>query len=338
MKLARSLFEYLERRLGAPLGSGPEYVFHCPACLEREGSESNKRKFALNIDNHRGRCFRCDFKFRSMESLFRYMNRGTLTVEERVLLRKEPPLVSTSVLATVTSILARDVESSSVSAPKPERLLREFEPLHGAGAKRKTARRALTYLEGRGVSAEEIERFDLRYASTGRYAGYIIFPVRVHGEQVYWTSRYAGEHPRGIKSQNPPKAKGNYSRRHCLLNFDAVFGASFVTLVEGPFDTMAARNGLGTLGVEVSDAQFALIESLVEAGLEELCLGYDPGSGKQQDKVRARLADVVPKISDLGLTFGDVAARRSELRRLYKQRKFGDPSIARRVGARLSRK
>ena len=52
----------------------------------------------------KGRCFRCDFKFRNLEQLFRYINGGFVKPLERVLLRREPPLVVESVKKTVKSL------------------------------------------------------------------------------------------------------------------------------------------------------------------------------------------------------------------------------------------
>ena len=52
------LLRYLEKRLGSFTGSGPEYQFWCPFCIDRVGDESSKRKLRFNdakcgwIDKH----------------------------------------------------------------------------------------------------------------------------------------------------------------------------------------------------------------------------------------------------------------------------------------------
>ena len=109
------LADYLGRRLGVPSGRGAELLFYCPACIDRIGSDGDTKKFAINIDKQKGRCFRCGFKFREMEKLFRYINGGHVTPQERIILRVEPPMVLTTVRQAV-----RDLFRQSIEASRPE--------------------------------------------------------------------------------------------------------------------------------------------------------------------------------------------------------------------------
>lgn len=338
MKQARTLLEYLDRRLGAHVGNGPDYSFHCPACLDRTGSESNKRKFGVNLDRRVGHCFRCGYKFGGMPALFRCINGASgLTMEERILLREDPPIVHTSVKRAVRNVfngarVAPDVRLVRHRLPVGYRKLSEVD------CSKMPWKRAHRYLLGRGFTDRDIRKFELGYVTRGRYSRYIIFPLRLDGEIVYWTSRYAGDHPRGIKSQNPPKRLGYYSRDHVLLNFDRVRGKRFAMLVEGPLDTVAAINGLGALGNRLSPFQLRLVDRLVEEGLEELCLALDPDAGAEIDEAHAALSERVPKLTTLLLEFGDPASRRAELRALCEGRVEGALSLAQRVRSRLSAK
>lgn len=339
MKQARTILDYLDRRLGGHAGGGPEYVFHCPACVDRLGSEGSKRKFAINLTKRRGQCFRCEFKFRDIHALFRQLNGGSLTMEERILLRDDPPIVVESVRRTVMRTFYKEHENSR--APRKlrrHRLPPGFTRLDDVDTTKMPWKRAVTYLNGRGITREDITNFGIGYVSRGRYARYLVFPLTIDGELVYWTSRYTGNHPRGIKSQNPKKDDGYYGREHVLLNFDRVMGQSFAMLVEGPLDTVAAINGLGALGSKISPFQIALIDRLVENGLRELCIALDPGEGTEIDRTRAILVEHVPTVSTLLFTHGDPCSRRAELPELVAGRVSGALTLAQRVRSRLATK
>jgi hypothetical protein len=330
VKIARSLLEYLDRRLGRHAGNGPEYVFPCPACIDRMGSDSNKRKFAVNINSRRGQCFRCEYKFRDIEALFRYINAGRLTIEEKILLREDPPIVVGSIAATVRRILYKAGEQSK--ALRPSALPREYEPLTLANVDAPRLRRAHRYLRQRHVSLKVAQRFQVGFCATGKYAGYLIFPVVQGGGVVYWTSRYCGKH--SIKSRNPDKREGYFSREHCLLNYDNVVGRRRVVLVEGPISATAPRHAIALMGRVMSPFQARLIEALVEHGLEELVIGLDPGTGRDRDAIRDTMSSIVPRVTDLCLTEGDPDDERDRIDELMAQRRV--PSLSDRIRSRLT--
>lgn len=337
MKFAASLLDYLDSRLGRHSGRGPEYQFPCPACIDRIGSESSKRKFSINLDRRKGQCFRCEFKFRDIAHLFKYLNNGRLTVEERILLREDPPIIVGSVEKTVRTLLRKT--GTHTPELRPEPLPREYVKLDESTRKNPALKRAHLYLERR-VPLELAKAFDVGFCASGEYAGYLIFPVVQGGRVVYWTNRFAGKSAR-IKSKNPPKRPGYFSREHCLLNYDRVVGKRVVQLVEGPFDCMAPPNAIALMGRVMSPEQGRLIVALVEHGLRELVLLLDPGTGKDIDHVRAQLQDAVPKVTALDLSrfrradgeIGDPADLREELPTLLRKRRV--PTLVDRARLRL---
>lgn len=331
----RTLLGYLDHRLGRHSGNGPEYTFHCPACIDRVGSDTDKRKFAVNLVRQKGQCFRCEFKFRELAHLFRYINGGFITPEERILLRDEPPIVVESIKKTVEALLKKDRHEEE--SLRQHGLPSGTRALARADTTKFPWKRALGYLERRGFDLDDALRFDVHYCSGGEYmgldySGYLLFPVMQNGERVYWTTRYCGKHR--IKSKNPPKSEGHYSREHCLLNYDGVIGEPLVALVEGPTDCMAHEVALALMGKEMSATQAALIEALVEHGLEELVVNLDPGTGAKVDEIVGALRDRVPKVSVLYFDHGDPASRRAELPELLATRQE-DPSLSDRIRSRL---
>jgi hypothetical protein len=326
----RALIDYLDRRLGVHSGNGPEYTFYCPACIHKIGTESDRKKFAVNLVKQKGRCFRCDFKFRELAHLFRFINGGFVTIEERIMLRRDPPIVSESVSKTVASMLRK---SSAKKRRRTHPLPREAKPLASQPNEQPWKRAFFYVYEKRGFTRDDLLRFDVHFCPDGEYAGYLIFPVYQGGEQVYWTSRYAGRH--AIKSRNPPKGDRFLGREHCLFNYDGVIGEKRVALVEGPTDCMAhCLPPAGLMGKEMSDEQVRLIAALVDDGLEELVISLDPGAGSAIDDIRSRTLDVVPRVTTMYLEGGDPADLRERLPELVEARVV-EPALGDRIRSRL---
>lgn len=315
-----TLLEYLDRRLGAHRGRGPEHTWHCPACIDRIGSESDTPKLHVNIDRRVGHCFRCDFGFRSFEGLFRYINNGKLTLEEGRLLRRAIRQHPDGPIASVIQALGR--EHKRKFDLRPVRVPREMVDLT-VDPLPMTARRAMSYLTRRGVGLEEIAHHSIGFCPAGDYGGYLVFPVHVGGRQVYFTTRFAGQSR--MKSKNPPKADGYHTKATVLLNYDACVGEKLIGIVEGPFDMMAWGNAVGLMGKDISDEQVVLIEALVDHGLEEVVVSLDAEAGREAIAVYRKLVGRVPNVSILFLDDGDPFDRRDELDTLLRDRREPTP-------------
>jgi DNA primase len=195
-------------------------------------------------------------------------------------------------------------------------------------------RKAIKYLrDDRGVNRLKAIQFDAHYAPSGRYAGRIVFPVYQNGQQVYFTTRYAGEHER--KSLNPYNEDGHFHRDHCLLNYDAAVGKKVVAIVEGVLDCMAHKAAVALLGKRCTETQAKLLEVLADNGTEEFVVSLDPGAGREADAIYQKLSGRVPKVSMLVLDHGDPHDRREELPELMKGRRA--PSTGDRVRQRMKR-
>lgn len=345
-----NLLAYLDERLGQHSGRGPEYHFYCPACVDRTGDESNKRKLGVNIAKGMGGCFRCGFGFRSFSQLFRYLNGGYIRMEELALLRHEVELPKTNLQTAVRSRFVRKKRPGLKNVPLPP----EFELLCDLTPEQRKAQRyqvAFTYLASRGVTEEKLTTYQLGYCTRGEYMNRIIFPVVQHEQVVYWTNRFCGNH--ALKSKNPPNVDGFHQRGTCLLNYDNCVGFPRVALVEGPFSALAfetealakARTGQGDrldvltpalamMGKFLTEEQARLIAEMVPLGLQEIVVALDPGAGAQADEAIAALRGVVPEVTMLVLTDGDPDDARGSLTSLLAGRRT--PSILDRARQRLN--
>ena len=332
-----NLLAYLDERMGAHSGRGPEYQFNCPACIDRIGTESRGRKLGINVQKRVGGCFRCGFAFGSFGQLFRYLNGGFVRMEELALLRDETTPPRTSVARAVREVFAPP-------EPLPDLKPREL-PLPClilADAEKKTLkapslRPGLEYLEDRGVPWEFVERFQIGYCTQGRYRNRLVFPVIQENAQVYFTTRLCDDpdDERIPKSLNEPNEEGFHQRGTCLLNYDNCLGVERIAVVEGPFDMMAFEHAVALLGKFASPEQVRLFAHLRAAGLQEVVIALDHMAGKEIDALYSALLPVVPEVTVLGLDQGDPWERRDELEMLLEGR--GVPSTADRIRQRLGR-
>lgn len=324
---SRSLIEYLDERLGSHSGRGPEYQFACPACIDRRGSESSGRKLGINMKRGVGGCFRCGFAFRSLTTLFRYLNGGHLRIEELALLRSEVSLPTTNLANAVRDLMSPPDEVRHLGRrplPKENVVLADCT---ADDLEHPRLRPAIEYLNSRGVTWDLVERAQLGFCPVGEYARRLIFPVLQHGEQVYFTSRYCGDH--AMKAKNPPNVEGFHSRSTVLLGYDDCVGKERIALVEGPFDRWAYADALGLLGKHISDVQVGLIRALVPLGLQEVVVSLDAEAGEDAAKIWARLAERVPVCTVLPLADGDPWSRREALAGLLEGRRA--PSLVDRL-------
>lgn len=329
------LLDYLDHRLGAHGGDGPEYQYWCPFCIDRLGSESDGRKLWLNVAKQVAHCFRCAYGTRDLLRFFRDLNGGALRYEELALLRGEVTPPEADVASAVLDILVR--HSAADTPPRPVPVppeMRRLAPHAGAVKKPVALRRAFRYLRERGITATQIVQFDLGFCVEGRYAQRLIFPVFQNGARVYFTSRYCGAHR--LKALNPPKEDGAHTRQTCLLNYDRVVGAPQIGLVEGAFDTMAFPHGVGLLGKVISPVQVRLLAALVPHGLREVLVCLDADAAVAAEAVYDRLVRRVPSVRILPLDWGDPHDRRADLPALRAQ--ATTPSTRQRVQNRLRRK
>lgn len=310
------LIEYLDKRLGSHTGRPPELQYYCAFCLDRVGDESSKRKLRINVDKVQAICFRCNWRGH-ISSIFKTLNGGHLRLVERMILKGEIHAdVSQGVKAAVLKVLypVGEIGKKLKAVPLPVEAVPLMKYQAGVYAQ------GYKYLvQERGVSLRMAELFNVHYCPTGPYARRLVFPVYLGGEQVYFTTRYCGEH--ATKAKNPVNEEGHYAKSDVVLNFDACVGARTVVLVEGAFDCMAFsnNNAVALIGKTPSTAQIRLLELLVEYGTKEFVIVLD--SDADPAETYQLLFDRVPSVSVLLLAHGDPHDRRAEATHLLAQRR-----------------
>lgn len=111
-------------------------------------------------------------------------------------------------------------------------------------------RLAFAYLKNRGLDRDDIDRYDLRYASSGRFFGRILVPIYENKRLVCFVGR-------GFLRFIEPKYLFPKKRETILTISESIFGydkvlttpRTRVFLTEGVFDAMAVDKKLGGLGL-----------------------------------------------------------------------------------------
>lgn len=322
--LTQTQADAVRGRVDAALGrgkrTGSEVHYSCPFCSVRKGSESSKRKLGVSYRKGVAHCFRCDWSGTIRSLLWEV--KGGLDADDRAALadvRSAPGnrgIVRSQLYGT---LLGRDEDVSRLNL-KAVALPREYRSLTDASLRRKKLYHlAYAYLSNRGVTGTQIRRYKIGYCTTGRYRRRLVFPITYKGKQVYFTTRYVGDH--NIKTLNPKAeedADGNavtYHKGACLWGYDRCRGKRTVTIVEGVFDGMACDPAVALLGKTISDAQLGLLHELHESGTSRFVVALDPDAAVQAERladvVRQRLPDA--EVDIVSLDEGDPADHRDEM-------------------------
>jgi len=135
----------------------------------------------------------------------------------------------------------------------------QFKKVTGVGCT--LDRFAFTYLKDRGVTREEIDEYDIRYATHGRYYGRVLFPVYEDNRLVNFVGRSF------LRVVEPPYLFPHYGET-LITSAEAIFGYSEVVnrprglyvIVEGVFDAIGVnkrRHDLGVRGLAILSNQIS---------------------------------------------------------------------------------
>jgi DNA primase len=138
------------------------------------------------------------------------------------------------------------------------------------GRSNKIMRMAENYLCRRGVTDDQIDRFDFYFAEDGLCRGRIIMPAKFRGNIVTYSARdITGKASQ--KYYNPPGG----SQSCWLFNWDTAEKYNSVIVVEGVFDALGVdragyKNVVASFTKRVSEVQAALL-----SGFKKVIIMYD---------------------------------------------------------------
>jgi len=193
--------------LGSYVRKGNEHLYSCPYC------KHHKKKMSVNFAQGMFKCWVCDTRgkniYRMVRKFGNYNQRQKwLQLEGRLDL---------SEFDKIFEGLQEEETEQVVELPKEMvSLCNKHLPI--------SSKRALAYLEARGITKREILMWKIGYCPTGKYGGRIIIPsFNINGEPNYFIARSYVGHQR--KYLNPPASR------------DIIFNE---LIVEGAFDAIVA--------------------------------------------------------------------------------------------------
>ena len=250
--------ELLVNLVNTVLGTGKRtargnQAYHCPFC------NHHKPKLEVNFtENKKGynpfQCWVCGKKGKTIRSLFKALK---VSPDKFIELGK---LVKTG--SHVEDVIVENI----VELPK------EFMPLFPDDKTIKW-KQAYYYLKSRGITDDDIIKYNIGYCDFGRYNNMVIIPsYDKDGILNYFTGRSFEPDP-FIKYRNPECSR-DIIPFELFINWD-----SPLVLCEGPFDAMAIkRNAIPLLGKNI---QSTLLKRIVQSTVKKIYIALDTDAIKQ---------------------------------------------------------
>ena len=201
-----------------------EQAHYCPFC------HHHKKKLQVNLKTQKWHCWVCDAKGRKIQRLLKRLH-----VDSRKL-KKIFEIYGDDYI-----VYSQDTEDEKVEL----RLPNEFNSLlkKPKGKFNPIYRKALQYAEERGITKEDIRRYNIGYCDSGHYANRIIIPsYDIDNRLNYFIARSVFTEEK-FKYKNPPVSK------NVIMFENHINWKEPITLVEGVFDALAVkRNAIPILG------------------------------------------------------------------------------------------
>jgi len=229
-------------------------AYTCPFC------KHTKPKLEINFDEESKsyeswHCWVCDKKGKKIHQMFKLIG---VPGEKLIELK-----------SIVKTYFAIDVPKQEEKVELPK----EFKSLLDITQHDIIGRHALAYLKSRGITKDDIVKYNMGYCEKGRYANHIIIPsYDANGNLNYFTARTFNQSST-VKYKNPSTSR-NIIPFEIFINWNVP-----VILCEGPFDALAIkRNAIPLLGKTI---QSSLMKKLVTSAVEKIYIALDKDAQKQ---------------------------------------------------------
>jgi len=252
--------EILKEILGDYYVSGNEKLFFCPKC------KHHKKKLSVNLEKDKFKCWICDASGKSIRRLVqRYGN----YVQQKTWNELSGVVEITEYEKIFLAEQNIEEKSDPISLPA------EFQTLcnRDVGLSSLPARR---YLKDRGLTREDILFWKIGYAVSGEYSGRVIVPsFNLDGKVDYFIARtYENDWKRYMNPQTP---------KDIIFNELYVDWNSDITIVEGVFDAIKAKNAIPILGSTLREGS-RLFRELIRHD-PAIYIALDPDAEKKADKL-----------------------------------------------------
>ena len=229
-------------------------AYHCPEC------KHHKLKLEINLEEtspyfQSYQCWVCGFKGKKLTTLFKKIDADPDKISQLKLLIKT------------------DAKQVEIIDGKKAVLPKEFISLVNPPLNSLTAKHALTYLKNRGITKEDIIKYNIGYCEFGIFSNMIIIPsYDANGNLNYFTARNFDKNS-SIKYKNPDVTRDIIGLEH-FINWNVP-----IILCEGMFDAIAIkRNAIPLLGKTI---QKSLMKKLINSTVQKIYIALDKDAIKQ---------------------------------------------------------
>ena len=229
-------------------------AYRCPYC------NHHKPKLEINFtENKKGdnpwHCWVCDKKGKKLYQVFKQVGASPEKIAE---------------LRAIVKYVGPETE---VKVEQSLELPKEYKTFENLKTSDVEGRQALAYLKSRGMSKDDILKYNIGYCTSGRYRNMVIIPsYDANGTLNYFTGRSFEKEPY-TKYRNP-EASRNIVPFELFINWNIP-----VILCEGPFDAIAIkRNVIPLLGKNI---QSNLMKKIVTSAVEKVYIALDKDAQKQ---------------------------------------------------------
>ena len=254
--------ELLVNLVNSVLGTGKRtargnQAYTCPFC------NHHKPKLEVNFsENKKGynpwHCWVCNKKGTRISSLFKQVKASPNKFEE------------------LFKLIGNETERDVVVTNKNLQLPKEFQSFKNITSSNIEGRTALSYLKSRGITNDDIEKYNIGYCTSGRYQNMVIIPsYDEQGKLNYFTGRSFEKDPY-VKYRNPETSRD-------IIPFELFINWKLpLVLCEGPFDAIAIkRNAIPLLG---NNIQSTLMKKIVTSTVEKIYIALDNDALKKSLK------------------------------------------------------
>ncbi len=249
------LKQLLESVLGKSKSArgGEEAVFNCPSC------NHHKKKLTLNLSTQKFQCWVCGYKGHRAFKLLKAVSASPKIYE---------------LLKEIDSQYNFKKQTPTKTQHNSLQLPRGVTPIMSSSAI--LSKHALHYLNQRGITSQDVVKYDLHYCEQGELKNMVIIPSY---DNSGFLNYYVG---RSFDKNAYIKHKLASSTKD-IIGFEMYINWDLpIILCEGAFDAMTIkRNAIPLFGKKISNT---LMKKIIESNVEKIYLALDDDALKDAFK------------------------------------------------------